>query len=258
MAPPSKYWIAQKELLALHQRLFGRQNAPKKEESSVPPPPRLLDDRKLIARARSATNGVKFGRLWCGQWKGDYSSQSEADLALCCLLAFWTQNDAVQIDSLFRQSGLMREKWDREDYRQRTIDAALVQTTESYKPSRRAKSKSRQLVKHEGNPSGADDAIPDLLCFAHTDTGNAERLVQLFGSEIRFCIEMRKWLVWDGRRWVINDSRNVKQLFKKTIREMYKQAADIGNDDKTQVSREARPPVRGSPKDPSRTGMCGA
>jgi len=42
---------------------------------------------------------------------------SAADLALCSMLAFWTNNDELRIDSLFRQSGLYREKWERQDYR---------------------------------------------------------------------------------------------------------------------------------------------
>ena len=71
-----------------------------------------LDDAELIQRAQRAKNGAAFSRLWSGDWSG-YQSQSEADLALCSALAFWTGKDAAQIDRLFRQSGLMREKWNR-------------------------------------------------------------------------------------------------------------------------------------------------
>src|SRR5216684_2910853 len=44
---------------------------------------------------------------------------------------------------------------------------------------------------------GARPGEPDLLCYPYTDTGNAERLVHLFGAQIRYCPEMKKWLVWD-------------------------------------------------------------
>jgi len=37
-------------------------------------------------------------------------TQSEADLALCSFLVFYTQ-DAAQLDRLFRASKLFREKW---------------------------------------------------------------------------------------------------------------------------------------------------
>jgi P4 family phage/plasmid primase-like protien len=89
------------------------------------------DDHELIEKAKNAKNGAKFTALWDGLTDG-YDSQSEADLALCCLLAFWTGGDPVAIDRLFRQSGLYREKWEREDYREKTIDAALTHTTEFY------------------------------------------------------------------------------------------------------------------------------
>jgi putative DNA primase/helicase len=63
----------------------------------------------------------------------------------------------------------------------------------------------------------------------YTDTGNAERLVELHGSDIRFCSETKKWLVWDGHRWNAEDAREVKVLAKQTIRQMYVVAAAIGN-----------------------------
>ena len=39
--------------------------------------------------AMSAKNGEKFAKLWKGDWEGDYTSQSEADLALASMLAFY-------------------------------------------------------------------------------------------------------------------------------------------------------------------------
>lgn len=33
------------------------------------------------------------------------------------------------------------------------------------------------------------------------ETGNAERLAYRYGHQLRYCVEMRKWLVWDGCRW---------------------------------------------------------
>jgi P4 family phage/plasmid primase-like protien len=55
----------------------------------------------------------------------DYTSASEADLALCNYLAFYTGGNAKEMDMLFRQSKLYREKWEREDYRTSTIQKAI-------------------------------------------------------------------------------------------------------------------------------------
>src|SRR5207244_1045014 len=79
--------------------------------------------------------GEKFRTLWSGDRSG-YKTPSEADLALCGILAFWCQGDAVRIDSLFRQSGMMREKWDErrgeQTYGQKTITKCLKGKVEFY------------------------------------------------------------------------------------------------------------------------------
>ena len=98
-----------------------------------------LEDEDLLEKARNASNGEKFERLWNGNTVG-YESQSEADMALCCLLAFWTGGDRTQMDHLFRQSGLLREKWDEvhyadgSTYGEKTIERAIATTSEFYDP----------------------------------------------------------------------------------------------------------------------------
>lgn len=71
---------------------------------------RLTDEDKRIMRNTRISE--KCDLLWKGDWKAGYSSQSEADLALCAHLAFRTQCNAAQIDRIFRRSGLFRPKWD--------------------------------------------------------------------------------------------------------------------------------------------------
>lgn len=77
-----------------------------------PRPVSDLDDKALLERITQSPQGDKFMRLWNGDIS-DYPSHSEADMALCRILAFWTGGDESRIDYLFRQSGLMRTKWDR-------------------------------------------------------------------------------------------------------------------------------------------------
>jgi hypothetical protein len=78
----------------------------------------------VLARAFAAKNGDKVMALYRGDRTG-YQSESEADQALLSALAFWTGPDPDQLDRLFRSSGLMRDKWERQDYRDRTIAKAL-------------------------------------------------------------------------------------------------------------------------------------
>lgn len=119
----------QAELTLLHLEIF----VPEKKEvfkSPRPSPTLALTDSQIIARAQAARNGKKFGRLWKGIWQGDYPSPSEADLALCAMLAYWVGPDPGRIDLLFRQAGLFRkDKWDRQTgkstYGARTIEKAI-------------------------------------------------------------------------------------------------------------------------------------
>jgi putative DNA primase/helicase len=120
------------ELQRIHARLFPPQ--PKAKTKAKAEAGAALTDDDLVERARNANDGGKFSRLWAGEWEGAYASQSEADLALSMRLAFWTNRDAARIDALFRRSGLMRQKWERADYRDVTIAKAIAQTTETWRP----------------------------------------------------------------------------------------------------------------------------
>jgi D5 N terminal like/Bifunctional DNA primase/polymerase, N-terminal len=82
---------------------------------------------------------------------------------------------------------------------------------------------------HTENDPGAENQ-PDLLRFLHNDEGNAQRLITMSGQHIRFCHEFRKWLVWDGRRWAIDTTEQVKRLTKLAMLEFLNQA--IGCADK--------------------------
>jgi NrS-1 polymerase HBD domain len=86
----------------------------------------------LLERAFAAANGTKLRALYDGDTSDHGGDDSAADLALCNMLAFWTGPDLDRIDVLFRGSGLYRGKWDREGYRQRTIETALATRTEFY------------------------------------------------------------------------------------------------------------------------------
>ena len=84
------------------------------------------EDIELLDKARTAGNGGKFSRLYdAGDLSDHHEDPSRADLALCCLLAWWTGGDAERIDRLFRKSALYRDKWEREKYRADTIRKSI-------------------------------------------------------------------------------------------------------------------------------------
>jgi hypothetical protein len=115
-------------LMEVHGRVF-RAPSPSPPARRAAGTPGLPDD-DVLSRALAARNATKFAKLWAGELAG-YPSHSECDLALCSLLAFWSQ-DTAQIDRLFRRSGLYRDKWDSRrgetTHGQHTIARALIRT----------------------------------------------------------------------------------------------------------------------------------
>ena len=132
--PPRPLRDAQDALDELY-KAFGREA--EKPRQAAPVRPLDMDDGTLLEKMRSSANGEKFDLLWRGD-TGGYGSHSEADLALCSMLAFWTRCNAGQMDRLFRSSGLMRDKWDRRQsgstYGALTIQRAISQCTQVYEP----------------------------------------------------------------------------------------------------------------------------
>ena len=100
----------------------------------------VLSDEQVLEKARAAQNAEDFTALWEGRWQEKFASQSEADLALCCALAFWTGRDKEQMGRLFRQSALFREKWDKvhhadgATYGEETLEQAIARTENVYSP----------------------------------------------------------------------------------------------------------------------------
>lgn len=79
----------------------------------------------IVASLMKQKNGEKFRRLYNDGDYSEYGSQSEADCALCAMIAFRTGADPQMIDTVFRSSALMRDKWNRDDYRESTIEKGI-------------------------------------------------------------------------------------------------------------------------------------
>ena len=114
----------QAELESVHAEQFGRpevrQPAPASNGRGVVD--ESLDE--VLRLASAARNGNKFAALWRGSIDG-YPSASDADMALVNHLAFWLGPNRERIDEAFRALALFRSKWEREDYRERTINKAI-------------------------------------------------------------------------------------------------------------------------------------
>lgn len=129
-----------------------------------------IDDEVLIKRmlaskpsAASAFGGkATFVELWDGDVEalsrtypstaeGQPYGASEADAALAAHLHFWTGGDKERMKRLMRRSGLVREKYEREDYLQRTVDKICASGGDVYQEKKPDSPKGKVLAaKQEG------------------------------------------------------------------------------------------------------------
>lgn len=191
---PMTIEACQDELEAWHRSVFGdktpRNSKPERMTNSSTP--LVADDEDVLASLRrSKTSRAKFEMLFDdGDWEraGDFGSQSEADLALCSLIAAKTDNP-VQIDRLFRRSALMRAKWDEQHgtltYGEMTVEKALEgKRTPSRPPAQRDK-----LF-----------AIANKAELFHTPRGEAFATIERDGHRevLRVAgVEFREWLLYE-------------------------------------------------------------
>lgn len=169
-----------------------------------------LEDQEVIDKARNCKTGALFNMLYSGDWEGVYPSQSEADMALCNQLAFWCGKDYVQMDRIFRASGLMRDKWDKrrgaDTYGNITLSRAIANCTEVYTPGTDGDT-ALAVSFFRGQKKPASTKVYDM-----TDTGNAHRLYDKFGKIVKYSYNRKKWFFWDGRHWVLDEMGEIKKF----------------------------------------------
>lgn len=126
-------------------------------------------------------------------------SHSEADQALCAMLAFWCGGDTAQMDRLFRQSSLMREKWERDDYSVATLKNAVAITSEFYK-----------LIAVDNASDDFNDTTQALARlnpaqnnrYRNSDIGFGRLFADVHKSVARYVPERKKWYIYDGSCWL--------------------------------------------------------
>ncbi len=76
-----------------------------------------------------------------------------------------------------------------------------------------------------------------LLRQGFHDAGNAERLEAVHGRDLRYCYEFRKWLIFDGRRWVPDTQGVAEKWAKETIVSFLRQAVATKNESAEKFAR---------------------
>ncbi|QLI78221.1 phage/plasmid primase, P4 family [Bacillus pumilus] len=220
------------------KELFDKYLKDKKEETKISSPPAAssrdmynLSNKEIWDRMFNSKNGKGIQDLFNGHLIND--DHSATDMALCNHLAFWTDKDTSKMDSMFRETGLYREKWDRQHssdgatYGEMTIAAAVYSThkTISDLMEEQQDQPYEVYISHPDNSQVEDteEIIDTPPVFHLTELGNAERLVYYHGKNIRYCNEL-EWLIWNGKMWEEDSKRKIEALAAQTLRAIYGEA----------------------------------
>lgn len=105
----------------------------KPQKANEPQPLILID---LETQLQRALRNSRIKRLFDGDISEYGNDESRGDMALCALLAYYADGRADVLDAMFRQSKLMRPKWDSRrgetTYGKYTIDKVLASPREYF------------------------------------------------------------------------------------------------------------------------------
>lgn len=144
------------------------------------------------------------------------NDHSSTDLSMCNHLAFWCDKNYSLMDHMFRQTGLMRDKWDEHrgelTYGEMTIKDAIRNTAESI-----GSKKERTITIRESEKEG-ELTQPK---FPFTELGNAEWFAHEYKEKILYS-KQYGWMIWNNKKWEIDDTGKVEvyatKLFKKLLK----------------------------------------
>ena len=234
---------AQTEINWLIEKYFKPElKSQEKCPQSVPcslPPALNITESEIINRISGSKQGALFLRLFNGDTAGHNGDDSSADLALCNILAFWTGRDPGRMDSLFRQSRLYRKKWDEPHFADgRTYGVATIQ--KAIADCRTVYGEGLPTSNNQGSPVKTTSIVePQQLkykIFSYTDLGNAERLIYAYSDNIKYCPELKLFLIWDGRRWLKDITGEIDRIAFRTVRGIKK---DVQHTDNPKVMEAA-------------------
>lgn len=195
-----------------------------------------LDDDFIIEKAKTnSTTGSDFSVLFF-DGVSEEEDKSEADLKLCRMLAFWTGKDEIKIDNFFRKSALYREKWERDSYRNSTINKAIESTTKFYNPENNGYLKSR---KNEKKTVGNGELKLFSSEWENTELGIAEKVIEKQGDKIKWCETWKKWMWFNGKHWEEdNEEKHAKNAIENTLKTLIAETAEKLKDVKKEEVNE--------------------
>ena len=189
------------EMKTIYEFLFGKDNVVQLHSESDNITPVDLSVAEIIHSAEnSAKTGTRFTMFMKGGWEQFYSSHSEADMAFANDLAFWTGRDFHKMDTIFRNSSLMREKFDEKHgavtYGTSLLNKAINETQNIYNPECDSQDSESSYTF-----SFNEDKTKKIMPRSWDDQGRGLRMRDQFATVLKFNAVDKKWFFFNGSYW---------------------------------------------------------
>jgi poxvirus D5 protein-like len=178
-----------------------------------------LSEIDVINEIYKSKQAKLFDDLMKGNYEPYYTSHSEADMALANILAFWCARDYSQMDSIFRQSNLYRDKWDEKrknsTYGEQTLFKAINEANNIYTPKQQTDDNPLRyaLSKLFDN----QEETKEYPIRSYDDTGNADRFIDRYGNLYKYSYIANKFYIYDGMKWKVDDKGSIRKLIDEMI-----------------------------------------
>ncbi|WP_241954526.1 phage/plasmid primase, P4 family [Staphylococcus agnetis] len=197
-----------------------------------------LSEMEVINEIYQSKQAKIFDDLMRGNYEQYYGSHSEADMALANILAFWCAKDYTQMDSIFRQSNLYRDKWDEKrknsTYGEQTLFKAINETNNVYTP----KAKDEPLKYALSHIFDEADNKKEYPIRSYDDTGNADRFIDRYGQLYKYSYISNKFYIYDGTKWAVDDRGSIRRLIDEMIEDIKNEKVVHSDDVSEEEARE--------------------
>lgn len=227
--------LNQDEMKTLYEYLFGK-------DKTVPLHPDTdsitsidLSVTDIIKRAEASPKvGKRFTMFMKGGWDQFYTSQSEADMAFANDLAFWCGRNFHKMDVIFRNSSLMRDKYDEKHgattYGVSLLNKAINETANIYDPANENKKPDIVFSFNEKSKKQTPNRSWD-------DTGRGQRLNDQLGSYFKWMASDKTWYFYNGSYWELDNGRHIELAAEKVVNSLRTEKPDFSFSTKTDQNK---------------------
>ena len=160
--------------------------------------------------AKALEKDEKLKTLWNKKAPGAHADESETDMALACKLYYYVK-DENKIKELIESSPYFSSK--DEAHKKKWNSGYGIDTI-------------KKAIKFVGN-GVVKNAYEGNANYSLSDTGNAHRFVEMFKDDMRYNVDNKVWMLWNGNYWQFDYFSSVKNYVEIMTEQMRMEAFNL-------------------------------